>query len=366
MKIIVTGGASFIGSHLVDKRVERGDGVIIICDMSSGSSKNIRPEIRGHSSILVRDLRHITLSDLVTIMRGSDIVYHLAADHGGRGYVELQQLACSNNFVIDNNVLQATVNAAVPRLIFASSGCIYPMFMQNDITKEMFLREEHASLIPWSGIAGTEWVHEYLEPADLWGLIQPDGLYGLAKITMEMALVHASKEKGLNSVSCRFFTVYGPRAKENHAIISFIARTFIKADPFTVWGDGSQIRNWTYVDDIVDGMILAADLNDLQIGYHSINVGNMEKITVHEAIGYVLARANNEYGYEYYPTLVHELDKPIGPLNRVADNSKLIQYGGKNPIPFAKGVIDTLDWYFTHKKVDEIRENLERLLVARS
>ncbi|KKL26814.1 hypothetical protein LCGC14_2391470, partial [marine sediment metagenome] len=287
--------------------------------------------------------------------------------HGGRGYVDLHQLACSNNFAIDQILFQAIrKSGTVEKVIFASSGCIYPMFMQNDITKEVLLRESQASLIPYTGAIGTEWVNNELRPDDLNGLIQPDGLYGLAKITMEMALVEASKEKGLNSVSCRFFTVYGPRAKENHAIISFIARTFIKADPFTVWGDGSQIRNWTHVIDIVDGMLLAVDHHGFYEGYHSINLGTMEKITVTEAISHIISRANHNYGYEYYPTMEHQLDKPVGPLNRVADNSKLLSYGGREPIPFAEGVKDTLDWYFGTKDIETIRENLERLLVARS
>ena len=69
------------------------------------------------------------------------------------------------------------------------------------------------------------------------------------------------KEGKLKAASCRYFTVYGPRGVENHAVIAMIARAFVGQNPFEVWGDGTQIRNWTYIDDIVAGTILAAREN---------------------------------------------------------------------------------------------------------
>ncbi len=365
MKIVVTGGASFIGSHLVEALVKQNHTVFIIDDLSSGSAENLST-VDNKSRILKYDLRS-TSTPMLSMLRNIDIVFHLAADHGGRGYVELEQVACSNNFAIDNNVLQACIEANIPRLIFASSGCIYPMYMQNDTKKEIFLQEAMASVMEYRyHSASTGVTHKDLEAADLNGLIQPDGLYGLAKITMEMSLQAAHKEKGLNSVSCRFFTVYGPRAKENHAIISFIARTLVEQDPFTIWGDGTQIRNWTYVDDIVAGMILAMEHPDLQEGAHALNLGTMEKITVNEAVTSIISYARDHHGWGFYnPKFVYEKDKPTGPLNRVADNSKLLSLGGAEPVPFTEGVKKTLDWYFSTKDQQYVKENLERLLIAR-
>ena len=87
-------------------------------------------------------------------------------------------------------------------------------------------------------------------------------MYGWAKLTGKLTLKSYYKQFGMKSASCRYFTVYGPRGVENHAVIAMIARAFIGADPFGVWGTGEQIRNWTYIDDIVNGTILAAEKID--------------------------------------------------------------------------------------------------------
>ena len=86
-----------------------------------------------------------------------------------------------------------------------------------------------------------------------------DNMYGWAKLMAEMTLRAYYKDWGMKSACCRYFTVYGPRGVENHAVIAMIARAYIGQDPFVVWGTGEQIRNWTYVDDIVEGTIRAAE-----------------------------------------------------------------------------------------------------------
>src|SRR5215470_11697748 len=96
----------------------------------------------------------------------------------------------------------------------------------------------------------------------------------------ELTLKAYCREHGLAAASCRYFTVYGPRGVENHAVIAMIARSFIRQTPFEVWGDGTQIRNWTYIDDIVEGTILAGEkINDGT----AVNLGTMERIRVLDA-----------------------------------------------------------------------------------
>jgi nucleoside-diphosphate-sugar epimerase len=337
MRATITGGASFIGSHLVDGLLKQGDEAWIIDNFSSGSRENL-PHSGVHTIAL--DLRTLPPCELAPYFTKIDVLYHLAADHGGRGYVETHQVATSNNFAIDNNVFQAAILAGVPKIIFASSGCVYPLYMQGDTDFEEYLKEEH--------LAGDQGYTAY----------DPDGLYGLAKLAGELTLQRMWLENQIESVSCRFFTVYGPRAKENHAIISFIARAFIRQDPWIVWGNGDQVRNWTYVDDIVQGLLLATKLE----GCQAINLGTEEMITVTEAVARVLELANQKE--KYHPRITYDLDKPVGPLCRVASNEKYRQLGG-TVTPFLEGLQKTMDWYYTVKNRIEVDRNLERLLIER-
>ncbi|HKN60775.1 MAG TPA: NAD-dependent epimerase/dehydratase family protein, partial [Candidatus Acidoferrales bacterium] len=165
------------------------------------------------------------------------------------------------------------------------------------------------------------------------------------------------REHKLGAASCRYFTVYGPRGVENHAVIAMIARAFVRQDPFEVWGDGTQIRNWTYVEDIVSGTILAAEkINDGT----AVNLGTMERVTVLDAVHMVTERAG------YKPQIRLRRDMPTGPINRVADNRLAKKLLGWEPkTPFREGLSKTMDWYFASKQKEEVRDVLETMLTAR-
>jgi len=350
MRAVVTGGASFIGSHLVEALINRGDEVYVLDNFSSGSVENLKGANKAYTFDFL-DLRYSTPDEISRRILGSrlleaDILYHLAADHGGRGYVETRQMNCSNNFAIDNNVFHAAINCGIPKIIFASSGCIYPMREQRSATRVKKLAEIN-------------------DGRDIG--YDADGLYGFAKLMGEMTLAAMYQENKIESTSCRFFTVYGPRAKENHAVMSFIARAFIQleswSDKYAVWGTGEQVRNWTYVDDIVQGMILAADSI---AGAQVLNLGNNEKITVVEAVSATLNYVGRTYYPKYDPQIHFDNSRPVGPIARVADIKALLALGGASPTSFKKGLERTIDWYFANKKVDQVAEHLERLLIDRT
>src|SRR3989454_3432561 len=233
-KVLVTGGASFIGSHFIDQLLEKGARSIrIVDDLSSGTYENIRAHVdAGRIEFQKVDL--LVPGVAQDAVKGMGVVFHLAAIHGGRGYVDLHQAACAQNLAMDGILIKAAYEAGVEKFVFASSGCVYPNYMQQDVNQELYLTEEMSG-----------------PPSDA------DNLYGWAKLMGEMTLKAYARDFGLKSASCRFFTVYGERGVENHAVIAMIARAFIKEDPFEVWGDGTQIRNWTYVGDIVNGVLLA-------------------------------------------------------------------------------------------------------------
>jgi len=136
-----------------------------------------------------------------------------------------------------------------------------------------------------------------------------------------------------------------------------IARAFIGQNPFVVWGTGEQIRNWTYVGDIVEGTILAAEKID---DGTAINLGTMERTRVIDAVREVLRYTGHNARLELHPEM------PTGPLNRVADNSLARRLLGWEPkVKFIDGLHRTIDWYFATKDRDQVRATLDRMLTER-
>jgi len=317
----------------VDALVARGARVSVVDDLSSGKLSNIEGHIQnGRVSFTEADLREPGVTR--TAMKGIQTVFHLAADHGGRGYVDLHQAGPASNLFLDGVVFWEAVKAGVEKICYASSGCVYPNYMQSDVKKELYLREEDVK-----------------PPHDA------DNMYGWAKLMAEMTLQAYHREFGIGTASCRYFTVYGPRGVENHAVIAMIARAFVGQDPFDVWGDGQQIRNWTHVDDIVSGTILAAEkINDGT----AVNLGTMERVRVIDAARLVLEYSGHKAEIRLRPEM------PTGPLNRVADNHLAKKLLGWEPkIPFRVGLKQTMDWYFADRKKDQVRGTLESMLTAR-
>jgi len=140
--VFVTGGTSFIGSTLTDHLIARGvKRVRIVDDLSSGHLGNIRHHLStGKLDFLQADLREPGVTRAA--MQGVDVLFHLAADHGGRGYVDLHQAGPASNFFLDGLVFAEALKAKVKKVVFASSGCVYPNFLQSDTNKEIYLTED--------------------------------------------------------------------------------------------------------------------------------------------------------------------------------------------------------------------------------
>lgn len=332
-RVLVTGGASFIGSHLVDALVERGAKVRVVDDLSSGRLENIQNHIDHKAVEFIRaDLRDPGVAERA--VEGASVVFHLAADHGGRGYVDLHQAACAGNLMLNGAIFLACRDARVEKIVYASSGCVYPNFKQMDPHEILYLTEEMVG-----------------PPYDA------DNMYGWAKLMGEMTLRAYAKEWGLKAASCRYFTVYGDRGHENHAVIAMIARALIREDPFQVWGTGEQIRNWTHVSDIVEGTILAAERID---DGTAVNLGTTERTRVIDAVREVIRLANYNPRIELLPNM------PTGPLNRVAANDLAKRLLGWEPkVAFKDGLRRTFDWYASTHDPKAVRATLERRLTER-
>ena len=333
-RVLVTGGASFISSHLIDLLARKGAREIrVVDDLSSGRLSNIQ----HHLDVGLVEFRQEDLLDpgvAQSAVEGVDVVFHLAAIHGGRGYVDLHQALCAQNLAMDGMLIKAAHEAGVEKFVFASSGCVYPNHIQQDVQEELYLTEEMVG-----------------PPYDA------DNMYGWAKLMTEMTLRSYYEDFGFKSASCRFFTVYGERGVENHAVIAMIARAFVGQNPFEVWGDGTQVRNWTYVGDIVSGMVLSAE--KIEDGT-AINLGTEERTQVIDAVHEVLRVTDHEAEIKLLT------DMPTGPLNRVASNRLAKELLDWEPeMKFMDGLKKTIDWYFGSKKREEVGGYLAEMLTER-
>ena len=333
LPVLVTGGASFIGSHLVEALLAREARVAVADDLSSGALANLQEHVDASRVRFIEgDLRDQAFARRV--VAGQQIVFHLAADHGGRGYVDSNQAACARNLMLDGILFDAARSAGVEKVVYASSGCVYPNHLQTKPEETIYLTEDLVT-----------------PPYDA------DNSYGWAKLMAELTLQAYCRDYGMKSASCRYFTVYGPRGVENHAVIAMIARAFVSQNPFEVWGTGEQIRNWTFVSDIVEGTIRAAECID---DGTAVNLGTMERIRVldaaHEVLSYMGVEAK----------IVTRPEMPTGPYNRVADNALARRLLGWAPeVKFVDGLHRTIDWYVANRDRKQVAAELDRLLLER-
>jgi UDP-glucose 4-epimerase len=336
--VLVTGGASFISSHLVDRLVALGARVRVADDLSSGRLENLSNSL-SHIDFQEGDLRDRGFARQV--MDGMDVVFHLAACHGGRGFIDTHPAECATNMVLDGIVFDEAWRASVQRVCFASSACVYPTQLQAAPLdgQTVFLKEEWAD--PFKA-----------------GAANSDGEYGWAKLMGEMTLRAYWKQYGLKSVSCRLFTAYGERENESHAVIALIAKAFIGMDPYEIWGDGQQDRNFTYVGDIVAGMLRAAEkIEDAS----AVNIGTAEHIKIIDAVRLICAQTGftpKDFNFD--------LTKPVGVFSRAADLTHTRSRLDWEPTTsFAEGLQRTIDWYIRTHDREQVAAKLGVLLMER-
>lgn len=337
-QVLVTGGASFIGSHLVELLVDAGAKVRVADDLSSGRLENLAAVMKN-IDFLKGDLRNKPFAEKAC--KGMQVVFHLAASHGGRGYIDTHPVECATNMILDGTVFEAAHEAGVDRICFASSACVYPVNLQdNPKTGNLVYLQE-------------DWSNPFVP-----GKAAADGEYGWAKLMGELALNAYHKQYGQKCVSCRIFTSYGDRENETHAVVALIAKAFIKMDPFVIWGTGKQDRNFTFVGDTAKGLMLAAEkITDGS----PVNVGTAEHVTIDE-LAEIIFRLTG-----FRPDkIAHDAGKPVGVFSRAANNERCRKLLGWEPsISVEEGVRRTIKWYYSCKNVAEVKKKLERSLTER-
>jgi nucleoside-diphosphate-sugar epimerase len=345
-KVLVTGGASFIGSHLVDTLLKKEKTVLVADDFSSGKLTNLEYPFNKKQSdhwsapnleVIQGDLKDKSFT--TSLMKDVDIVFHLAALHGGRGYIDTHPAECCTNMILDQLVFETACAEGAKKLCFASSACVYPSYLQDETGSSYLLKEADAD--PFARDKAF---------ADL--------EYGWAKLMGEMALKAYRREYGLKTSAVRIFTAYGPRENETHAIVALIAKAFVKMDPYVIWGTGEQDRNFTYVQDIVDALVLASE--KIEDG-SAVNAGRDDRITINKAAETVFNITN------WKPSkIAYDRSKPQGVASRAADLTrakKILNWAPKGN--YREGFEKTISWYFANKDKTEVKSKLEQLLMER-
>ena len=336
--VVVTGGAGFIGSNLVGALLERGAEVTVVDKLLIPTQQEIWSRKVGrllgifsaHGApprIHIIDLE-LDKERFQLALEGVDTVFHLSAVFGGREFVDKRQTDCAAMLAIDRNVIDASHKAGVKHVHYASSACVYPPSLQR--SRGHLLYENDVCYDP------------EMDPTGRWWELS-DNLYGWAKLCGELECRVYHEEKGLSTSTCRYLTVYGPgEFDESHAISALINKALRKEDPFEVWGSGDQERGFTYVDDIVEGSIRAAErVTDGM----PINLGTDKRYRIRDVVCEIL----REVGHNPRGT-VFNLDKPEGPFSRALDVSRAKEMLGWEPkVDIHEGIQRTVEWHKSTK-----------------
>jgi UDP-glucose 4-epimerase len=268
MRTLVTGGAGYIGSHLVDRLVHLGHGVAVIDDLSTGNLANLNA-VRGDIRFVEATILDADIVD--TLVAGADVVFHLAAAVGV-GHIIEQPL---RSLVINTKGAENVITACVKhdrKLLLASTSEIYGK------TAKMPMSEDDDRVLGSTTIAR-------------WG-------YSTAKaIDEHLALAHA--QHGLRMSIVRYFNSYGPRLDPRGygSVVANLMRQAIDNEPLTVHGDGSQTRCFTYVDDTVEGTLRAA--LDLRGEGQIFNVGNDHETSIIDLATTIIAMTGSSSAVQH-------------------------------------------------------------------
>lgn len=302
MKILVTGGAGFIGSNIVDALIAGGDSVAVVDNLSTGRLENLNPKAAFYKA----DIRDAAVAGIFEGER-PDVVCHHAAQVNVRTSVDDPVLDADINVLGSINLLQCSVKHSVKKFVFASSG-------------------------------GAVYGEQEVFPATESHPTRPLSPYGITKRTIEHYLAYYRNVHGLDYTALRYANVYGPRQDpygEAGVVAIFTAR-MLKGETPTVNGDGNQTRDYVYVGDVVRANLLA--LKGGYTGY--FNVGTGVEVSVNELYGLLKVRTG------YPGDKVHGPAKAGEQLRSVIDHGLIKREMGWTPdVALGDGLGFTVDYF---------------------
>lgn len=300
MKILVTGGCGFIGSHIVDAYIAEGHNVAVIDDLSTGDIGNLNPEAKFYEMDVNSDLQDVFEREKF------EVINHHAAQINVRTSVDDPLFDARVNILGTINLLSLAVQQGVNRFIYASSGgAVYG-------EPEELPANEKTPLCP-------------LSP------------YGVSKVAAEKYILTYAHLFGLDSFILRYSNVFGPRqiAKSEAGVISIFIEHILKGEPCIVYGDGEQTRDYVFVGDVVEANILALDCSS-----NIINIGTGIETSVNDLItifSSILGRIAEHQ---------HVDPRPGEVLRSVLDCQKAsLEIGWHPDVVLKDGIIKTLEYF---------------------
>jgi UDP-glucuronate 4-epimerase len=312
-RILVTGGAGFIGSHTAQALLDRGDEVVCLDNFNDYYSPrrkraNVAAYIHDPRYTLIEgDIRdEATLAGLFESHRPGRVV-HIAAMAGVRYSIEHPALYESVNIRGTLNVLEMARRHGIENLIFASTSSIYGARQK----------------VPFSETDRVDW---------------PVSPYAATKRACELLAYTYHHLYRLNFTALRFFTVYGPRGRPDMAPYLFTKAVF-EGTELRMYGDGSTSRDYTYIDDVVQGVVAAVDR---PLGYEIINLGNSRTVLLSEFIALVETLVGKRAHMVRYPVPPGDVPRTCADISKARE---MLDYDPKTP--FEEGMARFVEWYGT-------------------
>jgi len=311
MKILITGAAGFVGSHLCDKYVGDGHTVIGVDNFTNGNLSNIRHLVASPKFKLIKgDIRDKSLLD--SLMQGVDVVFHLAAQiHVDRSLVEPDE-TWTTNVLGTLNVLESARRHDVGKVIYASSSEVYGPAQYSPMDE--------------------------LHPLDA---VHP---YGASKIAADRMCFAYHKSFGMNVCIARCFNLYGPNQKDSGygGVISIFIKRTLAGQPPIIYGDGSQVRDYLHISDAIRAYDALLEYGDPSLG--PINFGTGEGVTINDLALKLLSLA----GLDILP--VHVAARPGEVQKLVADYSIAYkEFNWKPQMSLDNGLEGLVEWFKNYK-----------------
>jgi len=314
MKVLVTGGAGFIGSHLCERLISMGQQVFCLDNFypfyAPEIKRNNLSAIISHPAfnLIEGDIRNPEDIERCFAEDNIDIVIHLAAMAGVRPSLENPELYWDVNHQGTLNLLNTCKKSKIKKFILASSSSVY----------------------------GNHTGGKFKETDDVDNPISP---YAATKRSGEMSCFLFQQIMQIPVICLRFFTVYGPRQRPDLAIHKF-TKLLYEGKPITIYGDGTTSRDYTYIDDTIDGIFKAIDYKDDSLGYEIFNLGESKTIKLIEMISELEKATDKKAIISRQPMQEGDV------IYTCADISKSQRLLGFNPThSFEQGIRKFIDWY---------------------